>query len=123
MGWNMFITVVAYWNYKFRTIPLMSDITVLAVTSNVTDDVTDQLTVLNGTTPADPEPNEMQKAWGGYLAVASMVPNVTFLILNGVVGHKFRTQPRLVISLVFVILSFIFTSVMVQVDTDGWQST
>ena len=24
----------------------------------------------------------------------SMVPNVTFLILNGVVGHKFRTLPR-----------------------------
>jgi len=123
LPWNMFITVVAYWNYKFRTIPLVSDITVLAVTSNVTDDVTDQLTGLNGTTPADPEPNEMQKAWGGYLAVASMVPNVTFLILNGVVGHKFRTLPRLVISLVFVILSFIFTSVMVQVDTDSWQST
>merc|ERR1719233_431368 len=50
-----------------------------------------------------------------------MVPNVTFLILNGVVGHKFRTLPRLLISLVFVILSFTFTSIMVKVDTDGWQ--
>jgi len=123
LPWNMFITVVAYWNYKFRTVPIVSDITVLAVTSNVTDDVTDLL-MGNETAPADSTPpNEMQKAWGGYLAVASMVPNVTFLILNGVVGHKFRTLPRLVISLVFVILSFIFTSVMVQVDTDKWQST
>jgi len=122
LPWNMFITVVAYWNYKFRTVPIVSDITVLAVTSNVTGDVTD-LSTGNETATADSPPNEMQKAWGGYLAVASMVPNVTFLILNGVVGHKFRTLPRLVISLVFVILSFIFTSVMVQVDTDEWQST
>ena len=60
-------------------------------------------------------PNDLQKAWGGYLAVASMVPNVTFLILNGLFGHKFRTQPRLIISLVFVILMFTFTSIMVQV--------
>ena len=48
---------------------------------------------------------------------SSMVPNVTFLILNGVVGHRFKTLPRLVISLIFVILSFIFTSIMVQVGT------
>merc|ERR1719209_259385 len=68
-------------------------------------------------------PNDLQKAWGGYLAVASMVPNVTFLILNGVFGHKFKTQPRLVVSLVLVILMFTFTSIMVQIDTDSWQYT
>ena len=48
---------------------------------------------------------------------------MTFLILNGVVGHHFKTLPRMVVSLIFVILSFIFTSIMVQVDTDSWQST
>merc|ERR1711892_511412 len=68
-------------------------------------------------------PNDLQKAWGGYLAVASMVPNVTFLILNGLFGHKFKTQPRLIISLVFVILMFTFTSIMVQIDSDTWQHT
>ena len=52
-----------------------------------------------------------------------MVPNVTFLILNGLFGHKFKTQPRLVVSLVFVILMFTFTSIMVQIDTDTWQHT
>ena len=50
-----------------------------------------------------------------------MVPNVTFLILNAFFGHRLKTQPRLVISLIFVILMFTFTSVMVQVDTDTWQ--
>jgi equilibrative nucleoside transporter 1/2/3 len=33
----------------------------------------------------------------------------------------FRTQPRLLVSLVFVILLFIFTDIMTKVDTDSWQ--
>merc|ERR1719422_1104090 len=107
LPWNMFITVVAYWNTKFRTVEV-PEIEMEVALGNFTE--------LEA-------PNDLQKAWGGYLAVASMVPNVTFLILNGVVGHKFRTLPRLLISLVFVILSFTFTSIMVKVDTDGWQET
>merc|ERR1719219_2352998 len=106
----MFITVVAYWNCKFHT---------------VEDPAIETMVVLGDETEA-PEcgseggpPNDLQKAWGGYLAVASMVPNVTFLILNGVVGHKFRTLPRLLVSLVLVILMFTFTSIMVQIDTDS----
>ena len=50
-----------------------------------------------------------------------MVPNVTFLILNAVFGHKFKTQPRLIVSLIMVIISFTFTAIMVWVDTDSWQ--
>lgn len=121
LPWNMFITVVAYWNYKFRTVDV--------VDSGMDDEgsgmgglmVEEDFSVLGNVT--DSGPNDLQKAWGGYLAVASMVPNVTFLILNGVVGHKFRTQPRLLVSLIFVILSFVFTSAMVVVDTDEWQFT
>ena len=52
-----------------------------------------------------------------------MVPNVTFLILNGFFGHKFKTQPRLIVSLILVILLFVFTSIMVMVDTSTWQKT
>ena len=78
---------------------------------------------LNGTEIGEAKgPNDLQKAFGGYLAVASMVPNVTFLILNAFFGHRFKTQPRLIVSLIFVIIVFAFTSVMVMVDTDTWQS-
>ena len=52
-----------------------------------------------------------------------MVPNVTLLILNGFFGHKFKTQPRLIVSLILVIVLFIFTSAMVKIDTDSWQHT
>jgi len=124
LPWNMFITVVAYWNYKFRTV----DVDVVDSSMEGGEGsgmaglmVEEDLSVLGNVT--DSGPNELQKAWGGYLAVASMVPNVTFLILNGVVGHKFRTQPRLLVSLIFVVLSFVFTSAMVLVDTDEWQFT
>merc|ERR1719445_1194702 len=117
--------VVAYWNYKLRTIVEITDGDVptelpigIEDSGLVTDIVTTEATETGGYNP-----NELQKAWGGYLAVASMVPNVTFLILNGVFGHKFKTQPRLVVSLVLVILMFTFTSIMVQIDTDSWQHT
>jgi len=126
LPWNMFITVVAYWNYKLRTIVEITDgdipvelpMDLEGSGMVVTDDV-----VANATKTGGYNPNELQKAWGGYLAVASMVPNVTFLILNGVFGHKFKTQPRLIVSLVLVILMFTFTSIMVQINTDSWQYT
>jgi len=100
LPWNMFITVNAYWDDKFRNVTESSNGTII---SEETEDLT--------------------KLWPGYLSVASMVPNVLFLILNGVFGHRLKTQPRLLISLAFVILLFVFTSVMVKIDTDLWQST
>jgi len=101
LPWNMFISVNAYWNHKFRTV------------ENLTEEQS-----VNSTAS-----NDLQKAWGGYLSAASMVPNVTLLILNGFFGHKFKTQPRLIVSLILVIVLFIFTSVMVKIDTDSWQYT
>jgi len=100
LPWNMFISVNAYWNEKYRNITESSNGNIIST-----------------------ETQDLQTVWGGYLAVASMVPNVSLLILNGVFGHRFKTQPRLLVSLTLVILLFIFTSVMVKIDTDGWQST
>ena len=70
---------------------------------------------------SDEGQNEMQTAWNGHLAVASMVPNVTFLLLNAAFGHYFPTKPRLLVSLCFVILLFMFTDAMAKTDTDPWQ--
>jgi hypothetical protein len=38
------------------------------------------------------------------MAVASMVPNVAFLLLNAAFGHRFKTQPRLLVSLILIIV-------------------
>jgi len=106
LPWNMFISVVAYWDYKFRTV--VEDVSI------------EDANAANATAVVD-DKNELQKAWNGYLAAASMVPNVTFLILNAFFGHRLKTQPRLIVSLILVIVAFTFTSIMVQVDTDTWQ--
>ena len=39
----------------------------------------------------------MQVGWGPKVATASMVPNVTIMLLNAIFGHHFRTQPRLLV--------------------------
>ena len=38
--------------------------------------------------PAMGVKNDMQRMWNSRMAVASMIPNVTILILNGVFGHR-----------------------------------
>ena len=50
-----------------------------------------------------------------------MIPNVLFLFINAFLGHKFRSQPRLLAALILIIVLFIFSDVMTKVDTDTWQ--
>jgi len=64
---------------------------------------------------------EVQNDWGPNMSMASMIPNVTFLLLNAVFGHRLKTTPRLLISLIFVIVLFAFTCAMAKIDTDEWQ--
>ena len=50
-----------------------------------------------------------------------MVPNVTIMLLNAVFGHRFRTQPRLLVSLILVIGLFAVTSALCLINSDDWQ--
>ena len=58
-----------YWMYKFRN-------------------VSDTSYAWANTTNAVLTP--LQKKWNSYLSIASMIPNVTFLLLNAAFGHRFR---------------------------------
>jgi len=100
LPWNFFITQTSYWNYRYR-------------------DLTCQDPSTDNCEPSD----EMQKMWNSKMAVASMVPNVTMLILNAVFGHRFKTQPRLLVSLVLVIILFAVTAGLTKIPTDHWQSS
>ena len=108
LPWNMFITVSAYWDYKWETIEcgILSD-------ANVT--LCSRPTAIGG------EKNDRQVSWNSNMAMASMVPNVAFLLLNASFGHHFKTTPRLLLSLIFVILLFGVTCGVTKVDTDHWQ--
>ena len=105
---NMFITVSAYWDYKWETIEcgILSD-------ANVT--LCSRPTAIGG------EKNDRQISWNSNMVMASMVPNVPFLLLNASFGHHFKTTPRLLLSLIFVILLFGVTCGVTKVNTDHWQ--
>ena len=90
-----FITVDAYWKYKFRNV---------SVPIEKTSDMT-----------------EFQLQWASYLSSASMIPKVAFLFLNAIFGHRMKSRPMLMVSMVLAILLFIFCDVMTQINTDPWQ--
>ena len=71
LPWNILITVSGFWDYKFRNISQ------------------DGLEVQNSTT------TDLQKLFASYVAIASNVPNATFIILHALIGHKFSMRLRL----------------------------
>ena len=74
LPWNFFINVSDYWMYKFRTV---RNVTGANTTLGLTADL-----------------NPLQLEFMSDLANAAMIPNVMFLVLNGVVGHRFRMDRR-----------------------------
>ena len=98
LPWNFFITVNAYWEDKWKTV------------------------VEEGQELTETGLNEMQLSWPSNMAMASMIPNVTFLLLNASFGHHFKTTPRLLVSLIFVIVLFGATCAMTKVDTDQFRN-
>ena len=87
--WNILITVTTYWNYKFRNVSLDND------TVDETNDDDEVLT-------------DLQKLYSSYLAIASNVPNATFVILHALFGHHFSIKLRLYGSQVTLILYYIY---------------
>lgn len=63
----------------------------------------------------------IQAGFTSDLSVASAIPNTLFLILNAFIGHRLPLQLRMVVSLLVVLVFFIMTTALVEVDTDGWQ--
>ncbi|KPI96855.1 Equilibrative nucleoside transporter 1 [Papilio xuthus] len=96
--WNFLITANDYWMYKFR------DVTPNNVTMFV-------------------RKTQFQAEFTSYLNVATAIPNLIFLVLNSLYGHLIPLKRRLQGSLVVVTLTFLFTTALVQVDSDEWQST
>lgn len=98
LPWNFFITAQGYWMYKFR-----------------------DMTIVNGTNVTSTQRSELQVTFNSYLSVAAMVPSTIFLILNTILSRRISQKLRLVVSLILIIVFFIVTVVMVQLDTDSWQ--
>ncbi|XP_053694525.1 equilibrative nucleoside transporter 1 [Sabethes cyaneus] len=95
LPWNFFVTAEEYWQDKFRNI-----------SSNDT----------NALTPR-------QLEFQSDLSIAASVPSTLFLVLNACFGHRISLQIRMAGSLVMMLLVFIWTTTLAQVDTDQWQDT
>ena len=64
----------------------------------------------------------LQLAWNSYLSISNMIPNLGMLLLNATMGHKMPMRPRLLGSLIGIIVLFIVTDIMTQVNTDSFQT-
>ena len=63
----------------------------------------------------------LQLSWNSYMSIANMIPNLGMLLLNATIGHKIPMRPRLVVSLIGIIILFIVTDAMTRVNTDAFQ--
>ena len=73
LPWNILITVTGFWDYKFR---------------NISRDTRNE-------TLEDEVKTDLQKLFASYVAIASNVPNATFIILHAIIGHRFSMKIRL----------------------------
>jgi len=95
LPWNFFISVNDYWKFKFR-------------------DTSGNPNTTNSTT-------ELQNQFTSYLAIASNIPNATFVILNVFFGRSFRLNVRIIGALACMSTLFIGVILMARIDSDDWQ--
>ncbi|XP_022093011.1 equilibrative nucleoside transporter 1-like isoform X2 [Acanthaster planci] len=92
LPWNMFITAVTYFDYKFH---------------NVSG---------NGTGRTS-----LETSFESYFSVAAMVPNLIFQMINLAVQHRISLQIRVMVPLIGMLILFVLTTTLAKVDTDEWQ--
>ncbi|XP_060593578.1 equilibrative nucleoside transporter 3-like [Ruditapes philippinarum] len=98
--WNFFITASEYFKYKLRN------------TTQLDDEYLD--------------PNfetELQAMFESYLVVANTVPNLAFNFITALIIQRVCLKTRMIFSLVLIILMFMVTVSLVEMDTDTWQTT
>ncbi|XP_072247331.1 equilibrative nucleoside transporter 3 [Leuresthes tenuis] len=91
LPWNFFITAKHYWLYKL---------------SNNTHQSGEE----------EEQRSDLSEYFESYLAIASTVPSVLFLILNYVLVNRLSPNFRILSSLFVILLVFVVTTVLVKVD-------
>ncbi|GIY77291.1 uncharacterized protein CEXT_387651 [Caerostris extrusa] len=94
LPWNFFIQANDYWMYRFRNVSAPFD-------------------------PASMDKTNLQTIFSSYLAIASKVPYVIFLLVNAYVSSKFQPSKRIQWPLMGMIILFLFTTAIVFVNTDS----
>ncbi|XP_056386696.1 equilibrative nucleoside transporter 3 [Hyla sarda] len=95
LPWNFICTAKHYWIYKLRN---CSDFPVIESSDS----------------------SDLGDYFESYFSIATAVPSVPCLILNFYLVNRISSQTRVLSSLVVMLLMFIFTTVLVKVDTSFW---
>ena len=65
--------------------------------------------------------SNLQLNWQSYLSIALCTNTVIFQQLNTLIGHKLKSQPRILSVLVIDVILYSTLMVFTQIDTDQWQ--
>lgn len=95
--WSFYVTAHDYWMYKFRD-----------VNSNLSTSLQNKET-------------KLQVEFTSYLNVAACVPTVLFLIINIYLIQRVSLNKRMFISMFIMLILFILTLILVDINTDKWQ--
>lgn len=98
LPWNFYITANDYFNYKLRNTSL-----------NETDWMTQK--------------TYLQVTFENWFSISSMVTNILFVFLSTILLTLFSASLRMLSSLFTMLVIFILTTVLTQVNTDKWQMT
>ncbi|XP_064602864.1 equilibrative nucleoside transporter 3-like [Liolophura sinensis] len=100
LPWNFFITAKQYFQFKLRNTSLPVDY--IHHDEEVSTD--------------------LQASFEAYIAIASTVPNLIFILLNAMLVNLIPLKVRMVGSLMVMMTMFCLTDGMVFVNTDEWQT-
>ena len=112
--------VQEYWDHKFRNVSDHTDTMLQNTLMSSLIDGNSTGVIVSDTDEKAKTP--LQLAWNSYLSISNMIPNLAMLLLNATMGHKMPMRPRLLGSLIGIIILFIVTDIMTQVNTDSFQT-
>ena len=116
-----------YWHYKFRKVdtgPNQHNVTHFGPQSIFGSQVDINSTTTNSliSNVEEHKLTPLQLKWNSYLSITYMIPHLGMLLLNATLGHKMPMRPRILSSLIGMIVIFILTDIMTQVNTDHYQN-
>jgi len=121
LPWNFFITANDYWMYKLRNV---TEDTIVNSTTDPTPVIVDNITKAYEEMEVVADSNQftpLQVSFQSCLAIFSMWTCALFQFLNTALHRLINQHVRMAGSLIIMSIMFIFTLLLVKVNTDQWQ--
>ena len=113
-----------YWGYKFRHVHDEVSSNIITDYKSNFSNLKANISFVDAHIASDTQQNglpPLQIQWNSHLSIASTVPQIIVLLINASFGHKMNMQMKLFTSLIGIVVLFMFTAIMTQVNTDHFQ--